>query len=161
MKSWSSLNMKSFDFSNLCPQTFNGPRCDMYENILAHGCSAAAVITAESSMSMKSVRLHCCLYEKHYVTLCSDPLQPSSPHLSAQAQVINTKLQQSQVFPQLMNMTFLPGEEKQVDIEVFAPTKGPLDLYILMDFSNSMADDLDNLKRMGEELGEQHVLCCH
>lgn len=52
-------------------------------------------------------------------------------------------------------MTFLPGEEKYMDVEVFAPTKGPLDLYILMDFSNSMKDDLDNLKKMGNELGEQ------
>uniref|UniRef100_A0A8C5N3X1 Integrin beta n=1 Tax=Gouania willdenowi TaxID=441366 RepID=A0A8C5N3X1_GOUWI len=49
-------------------------------------------------------------------------------------------------------MTFLPGEEKEIDVQVFAPTKGPLDLYILMDFSNSMADDLDNLKKMGNEL---------
>uniref|UniRef100_A0A665VEH3 Integrin beta n=1 Tax=Echeneis naucrates TaxID=173247 RepID=A0A665VEH3_ECHNA len=62
---------------------------------------------------------------------------------------INTRLQQAQVFPQMMSMSLLPGEEKLVDMEVFAPTKGPLDLYILMDFSNSMADDLDNLKRMG------------
>lgn len=62
-------------------------------------------------------------------------------------------LQQHQVSPQLMSMSFLPGEEKMVDVEVFAPTKGPLDLYILMDFSNSMADDLNNLKRMGQELG--------
>uniref|UniRef100_A0AAQ6AP85 Integrin beta n=1 Tax=Amphiprion ocellaris TaxID=80972 RepID=A0AAQ6AP85_AMPOC len=108
-----------------CPdevRTFNGPRCDLYENILAHGCSAAAVITAASSMKI----------EKN--------------------QQINMKLQQSQVSPQQMSMTFLPGEEKMVDVEVFAPTKGPLDLYILMDFSNSMADDLDNLKRMGKEL---------
>lgn len=66
---------------------------------------------------------------------------------------INTRLQQTQVSPQLMSMSFLPGEEKMVDVEVFSPTKGPLDLYILMDFSNSMADDLDNLKRMGKELG--------
>lgn len=66
---------------------------------------------------------------------------------------INTQLLQSQVSPQMMSMSFLPGEEKMVDVEVFAPTKGPLDLYILMDFSNSMSDDLDNLKRMGKELG--------
>lgn len=65
------------------------------------------------------------------------------------------QLLQSQVSPQLMSMTFLPGEEKMVDVEVFAPTKGPLDLYILMDFSNSMSDDLDNLKRMGKELGSK------
>lgn len=62
---------------------------------------------------------------------------------------------QSQVSPQQISMSFLPGEEKMVDVEVFAPTKGPLDLYILMDFSNSMEDDLDNLKRMGQELGER------
>lgn len=72
----------------------------------------------------------------------------------AQKQQIDTSLQQSQVSPQQVSMTFLPGEKKTVDIEVFAPTKGPLDLYILMDFSNSMADDLDNLKKMGKELGE-------
>ncbi|KAM9837621.1 integrin beta-4 [Aulostomus maculatus] len=106
-----------------CPdETFNGPRCDLYESILAHGCSAAAAITAESSMKIE------------------------------RALQINTKLQQSQVSPQQVSMTFLPGEEKLVDVEVFAPTKGPLDLYILMDFSNSMADDLDNLKAMGKEL---------
>lgn len=74
-----------------------------------------------------------------------------------QAQAINTNLAQSQVFPQLMTMSFLPGEERQMDVEVFSPTLGPLDLYILMDFSNSMADDLDNLKSMGEELGQ----CVH
>lgn len=51
-------------------------------------------------------------------------------------------------------MTFLPGEEKNMTVQVFAPEKGPLDLYILMDFSNSMADDLDNLKKMGKQLGE-------
>ena len=71
----------------------------------------------------------------------------------AQRKKIDMSLRQSQVYPQQMSMSFLPGEERLVDMEVFAPTKGPLDLYILMDFSNSMADDLDNLKRMGNELG--------
>ncbi|XP_031179745.1 integrin beta-4-like [Sander lucioperca] len=65
-------------------------------------------------------------------------------------EAIDITLQQSQVSPQ--QVSFLPGEEKLVDVQVFAPTKGPLDLYILMDFSNSMADDLHNLKSMGKEL---------
>ena len=77
--------------------------------------------------------------------------------ISVQSEKINVRLQQAQVFPQTMSMSFLPGEERVVDMEVFAPTKGPLDLYILMDFSNSMADDLNNLKRMGKELGESDV----
>uniref|UniRef100_A0A3P9P955 Integrin beta n=1 Tax=Poecilia reticulata TaxID=8081 RepID=A0A3P9P955_POERE len=65
---------------------------------------------------------------------------------------INMNLQRSQVSPQEVSMTFLPGETREVDVNVFAPTKGPLDLYILMDFSNSMKDDLDNLKKMGNKL---------
>lgn len=79
-------------------------------------------------------------------------LHPISPFQKKQ---INVNLQQSQVFPQLMSVSFLPGEEKEMDVEVFAPVQGPLDLYILMDFSNSMADDLNNLKNMGTELGER------
>lgn len=75
--------------------------------------------------------------------------------LAAQKQPINMRLKQSQVSPQQVSMSLLPGEEKEVDVEVFAPTKGPLDLYILMDFSNSMVDDLNNLKRMGTQLGER------
>uniref|UniRef100_A0A8C3ATK8 Integrin beta n=1 Tax=Cyclopterus lumpus TaxID=8103 RepID=A0A8C3ATK8_CYCLU len=69
-------------------------------------------------------------------------------------QAINMNLQKSQVSPQKMVMSFLPGEQKQMNVEVFAPTKGPLDLYILMDFSNSMEDDLDNLKKMGSQLAK-------
>ncbi|XP_019939014.2 integrin beta-4 isoform X1 [Paralichthys olivaceus] len=101
-------------------EDFNGPRCDLQENIRAHGCRS--ILSAESETIMKK------------------------------KQDINMNLQQSQVSPQLMSMSFLPGEEKVVDMDVFAPTNGPLDLYILMDFSNSMADDLANLKNMGEEL---------
>ena len=37
--------------------------------------------------------------------------------------------------------------------QVFEPLESPVDLYILMDFSNSMSDDLDNLKQMGQNLG--------
>ncbi|XP_077958908.1 integrin beta-4 isoform X5 [Gasterosteus aculeatus] len=106
-----------------CPEeSFKGPRCDLYENIIAHGCSAAAALTAKSSMMIE------------------------------RKQPINMRLKQSQVSPQQVSMSLLPGEEKEVDVEVFAPTKGPLDLYILMDFSNSMVDDLNNLKRMGTQL---------
>ncbi|KAJ3607772.1 hypothetical protein NHX12_024823 [Muraenolepis orangiensis] len=87
------------------------------------GCSAAGIITAHSGMSIE------------------------------QKERIDVNLDQAQVTPQQMTMSFLPGEKREMDMEVFAPIKGPLDLYILMDFSNSMSDDLANLKRMGTELG--------
>ncbi|XP_054913412.1 integrin beta-4 isoform X2 [Poeciliopsis prolifica] len=103
-------------------EEFGFPRCDLHEKILAHGCSAAYVIKATSN------------------------------HAIVQNEAINMNLQRSQVSPQQVSMTFLPGETKELDVNVFAPTKGPLDLYILMDFSNSMKDDLDNLKKMGNKL---------
>ncbi|KAK6329472.1 hypothetical protein J4Q44_G00014500 [Coregonus suidteri] len=101
-----------------CPdEIFDGPRCDLLENIIDHGCNSA--MTAESN------------------------------------QRIDMLMKRPQVAPQEMSMTLLPGEEREIEMEVFEPAKGPLDLYILMDFSNSMEDDLDNLKRMGAaELAE-------
>ncbi|XP_029540735.1 integrin beta-4 isoform X2 [Oncorhynchus nerka] len=104
-----------------CPdEIFDGPRCDLHDNIISRGCNSA--VTAKSSMSME------------------------------RNEQIDMLLKQSQVAPQEMSMTLLPGEEREIEMEVFEPAKGPLDLYILMDFSNSMEDDLDNLKRMGAEL---------
>ncbi|XP_062855505.1 integrin beta-4 isoform X2 [Trichomycterus rosablanca] len=67
---------------------------------------------------------------------------------------INKNLKHSQVAAQMIKMTLVPGEEREIEMEVFEPARGPLDLYILMDFSNSMSDDLDNLKRMGDELAQ-------
>uniref|UniRef100_A0AAZ3SUJ0 Integrin beta n=1 Tax=Oncorhynchus tshawytscha TaxID=74940 RepID=A0AAZ3SUJ0_ONCTS len=81
----------------------------------------------------------------------SCPQTPLTRHKYLNEQ-IDMLLKQSQVAPQEMSMTLLPGEEREIEMEVFEPAKGPLDLYILMDFSNSMEDDLDNLKRMGAEL---------
>lgn len=56
--------------------------------------------------------------------------------------------------PQSMFMRLRAGEEMSFNMDVFQPLESPVDLYILMDFSYSMSDDLDNLKSMGENLGE-------
>lgn len=55
--------------------------------------------------------------------------------------------------PQALRVRLRPGEERHFELEVFEPLESPVDLYILMDFSNSMSDDLDNLKQMGQHLG--------
>lgn len=56
--------------------------------------------------------------------------------------------------PQAMYMRLRAGEEMSFNMDVFQPKESPVDLYILMDFSYSMSDDLDNLKSMGHNLGE-------
>uniref|UniRef100_A0A8C3AUJ0 Integrin beta n=1 Tax=Cyclopterus lumpus TaxID=8103 RepID=A0A8C3AUJ0_CYCLU len=92
-----------------------------------------------------------CLQTEVGCAYCTNEVRAQNNSFS---QAINMNLQKSQVSPQKMVMSFLPGEQKQMNVEVFAPTKGPLDLYILMDFSNSMEDDLDNLKKMGSQLAK-------
>uniref|UniRef100_A0A8C3UEC4 Integrin beta n=1 Tax=Catharus ustulatus TaxID=91951 RepID=A0A8C3UEC4_CATUS len=67
---------------------------------------------------------------------------------------INTSLQRTQVSPQAMFMRLRAGEEMSFDMDVFQPKESPVDLYILMDFSYSMSDDLDNLKSMGHNLAD-------
>ncbi|XP_026125310.1 integrin beta-4 isoform X4 [Carassius auratus] len=97
----------------------------------------------------------CDLKENLEARKCSSRMVTIESSSTIQQDVkINKSLNYSQVAPQLMRMTLLPGEEKEVDMEVFEPISGPLDLYILMDFSNSMSDDLDNLKRMGDQLAQ-------
>lgn len=67
---------------------------------------------------------------------------------------IDTSLKKTQVSPQNIAMKLRAGEEASFDVDVFEPSESPVDLYILMDFSYSMRDDLDNLKTMGQQLGE-------
>uniref|UniRef100_A0A3B5QEX9 Integrin beta n=1 Tax=Xiphophorus maculatus TaxID=8083 RepID=A0A3B5QEX9_XIPMA len=114
-----------------------------------------------AGLGLLAVLLTCCSAEVNSCLdarsgSCSDCLQAGVGCAYCSEEVrneaINMNLQRSQVSPQQVSMTFLPGETKVLDVNVFAPTKGPLDLYILMDFSNSMKDDLDNLKKMGNKL---------
>uniref|UniRef100_A0A8C9EMA5 Integrin beta n=1 Tax=Pavo cristatus TaxID=9049 RepID=A0A8C9EMA5_PAVCR len=81
-------------------------------------------------------------------------VRPIHPTLPLQNISINTFLQRTQVAPQAMFMRLRAGEEMSFNMDVFQPLESPVDLYILMDFSYSMSDDLDNLKSMGQNLAE-------
>ncbi|XP_041942650.1 integrin beta-4 isoform X1 [Alosa sapidissima] len=97
-----------------------------------------------------------CDLEKHLKDLkCQTIMTVESSMSIDEHEAIRMSVSSAQVAPQRMTMTLLPGEEREVLFEVFEPVQGPLDLYILMDFSNSMSDDLDNLKNMGEELAKR------
>uniref|UniRef100_A0A8C9EMA9 Integrin beta n=1 Tax=Pavo cristatus TaxID=9049 RepID=A0A8C9EMA9_PAVCR len=105
-------------------RSFEEPRCDLRENLLRYGCGEAGGV------------------------------RPIHPTLPLQNISINTFLQRTQVAPQAMFMRLRAGEEMSFNMDVFQPLESPVDLYILMDFSYSMSDDLDNLKSMGQNLAE-------
>nr|XP_015212021.1 PREDICTED: integrin beta-4 isoform X3 [Lepisosteus oculatus] len=94
----------------------------------------------------------CDLYNNLDAARCQMIMRAESEISVQRNMKIQTSLKQSQVAPQLMSMRLQPGEEQEVELHVFEPLQAPLDLYILMDFSNSMSDDLDNLKKMGDSL---------
>ncbi|NXK51981.1 ITB4 protein, partial [Chauna torquata] len=105
-------------------ENFDEPRCDLRENLLRYGCGEASIVYTRAEMRTEQ-------------------------NIS-----INTFLQRTQVAPQGMFMRLRAGEEMSFNMDVFQPLESPVDLYILMDFSYSMSDDLDNLKSMGQNLAE-------
>uniref|UniRef100_G3UG61 Integrin beta n=1 Tax=Loxodonta africana TaxID=9785 RepID=G3UG61_LOXAF len=104
-------------------EMFKERRCNTQAELLAAGCRQESVVIMESSFEITE--------ETH----------------------IDTSLKRSQVSPQGLRVRLRPGEERHFEFEVFEPLESPVDLYILMDFSNSMSDDLANLKQMGQNLG--------
>ncbi|XP_013007363.1 integrin beta-4 isoform X1 [Cavia porcellus] len=103
-------------------EMFKERRCNTQAELLAAGCRLESMVIMESSFE-----------------------------ITEEAQ-IDTTLRRSQVSPQALKVRLRPGEERHFQLEVFEPLESPVDLYILMDFSNSMSDDLDNLKQMGQKL---------
>ncbi|NXN91936.1 ITB4 protein, partial [Rhinopomastus cyanomelas] len=112
------------DCSFCTDESFEEPRCDLRENLLRYGCGEANIMYTRGEMRTQ------------------------------QNVSINTSLQRTQVSPQGMLLQLRAGEEMSFNMDVFQPLESPVDLYILMDFSYSMSDDLDNLKSMGQNLAE-------
>ncbi|KAM6376920.1 integrin beta-4 isoform 2-T2 [Pluvialis apricaria] len=110
------------DCSFCTDENFEEPRCDFRENLLLYGCREASIVYTRGEMQTQ------------------------------QNFSIDTSLQRTQVSPQSMVMRLRAGEEMSFNMDVFQPLESPVDLYILMDFSYSMSDDLDNLKSMGQKL---------
>ncbi|NXX97248.1 ITB4 protein, partial [Centropus bengalensis] len=112
------------DCSFCTDESFEESRCDLRENLLRYGCREASLVYLRAEMQTR------------------------------QNFSIDTSLQRTQVSPQSMFMRLRAGEEMTFNMDVFQPLTSPVDLYILMDFSYSMSDDLDNLKSMGQNLAE-------
>ncbi|XP_028572742.2 integrin beta-4 isoform X3 [Podarcis muralis] len=121
-KSCTECIQVSKDCSFCSDENYKESRCDFKDNLLRYGCSQTSIVFMEGEMLTKSEFK------------------------------IDTSLKKTQVSPQNIAMKLRAGEEASFDVDVFEPSESPVDLYILMDFSYSMRDDLDNLKTMGQQL---------
>ncbi|XP_030390390.1 integrin beta-4 isoform X3 [Gopherus evgoodei] len=114
----------SKDCSYCMDETFKESRCDLKDNLVSYGCSGASIVYVSGEM----------LVQQNFS--------------------LDLSLKKTQVSPQRMFMRLRAGEEASFNMDVFQPLESPVDLYILMDFSYSMSDDLNNLKEMGQKLAE-------
>ena len=57
-----------------------------------------------------------------------------------------------QISPQYVKLRLRLEQQQQLQFSVGQAREYPVDLYYLMDLSNSMSDDRDNIVKLGEEL---------
>ncbi|KAM6163519.1 LOW QUALITY PROTEIN: integrin beta-4 [Rhynchocyon petersi] len=136
---------------------FKEQRCNTQAELLAAGCRQESVVFMESSfkITQAGIGMEGGGLSDPEGLLCpvTVSIRPAVP-FRKQDNEIDLNLQRSQVSPQGLQVRLRPGEERQFTLKVFEPLESPVDLYILMDFSNSMSDDLANLKQMGRDLAQ-------
>uniref|UniRef100_A0A3B5MUD9 Integrin beta n=1 Tax=Xiphophorus couchianus TaxID=32473 RepID=A0A3B5MUD9_9TELE len=103
-------------------------RCDLKENLVKEGCSAAAIEFPTSKLEIQQ----------------NNPL---SDRASSTADV-------TQIRPQKIQLTLRIGDTKRFTVSVKQVEDYPVDLYYLMDLSYSMKDDLLKLQTLGNKLAE-------
>jgi integrin beta 1 len=92
-------------------------------------------------------------YKKSTCKSIEDP--PNSVDYSS---LVNQSLTSSsvekfiQISPQYMKLKLRVGQEEEVKFSIAQALEYPVDLYYLMDLSNSMSDDRDNIVKLGGEL---------
>ncbi|XP_005726181.1 integrin beta-3-like [Pundamilia nyererei] len=102
-------------------------RCDLKENLLKEGCSAASLEFPSSTLTIQQD-------------------VPLSDKASGTAKDV------TQIKPQKLQMTLRLGDAKRFTVSVKQVEDYPVDLYYLMDLSYSMNDDLARLVTLGNDL---------
>lgn len=110
------------------PRSPNAPRCDHESRLLERDCSRSEIVNPKSEIRV----------------LKNDSLSETGstdPMIQLQPQRVHLKLRPKQSY--ILKVVFRQAEDY------------PVDLYYLMDLSNSMKDDKANLARLGVRLGEE------
>ncbi|XP_064401287.1 integrin beta-1-like [Halichondria panicea] len=81
--------------------------------------------------------------------ICNSLQNPVSTVVNVSTPALSDSVQ---VTPLLVNVTVRPGIPMTIPLSVRPARNFPVDIYLLMDLSLSMNDDLENLKLFGDEL---------
>jgi len=94
----------------------------------------------------------CNYMEEHLEQKCQNI---SSPNSKAQVKKALPLQGETRVSPQKIHLKLRPGQSVDVKVNVKTPVDFPVDLYYLMDLSESMGDDLVQIQDIGELLATQ------
>ncbi|XP_008295050.1 integrin beta-2 isoform X1 [Stegastes partitus] len=100
-------------------------RCDTQAQLMGRGCKEEEIISPVNSLTIMK----------------EDPLSVSFDHGEP-----------VQMSPQQINLKLRPGLPTTFRVSFRRAEGYPVDLYYLMDLSNSMKDDLANVKELGQDL---------
>ncbi|NP_999730.1 integrin beta-C subunit precursor [Strongylocentrotus purpuratus] len=101
----------------------NFPRCDNPDTLRERGCQELHIENPQSTMNITG---------KTPLSKAGDPVENLV-----------------QVYPQVVDLTMRPGEKISIDLQIRQAEDFPVDLYYLMDLSDSMSDDLVQLRSLG------------
>ncbi|MEE6525127.1 hypothetical protein FKM82_024945, partial [Ascaphus truei] len=107
------------------------PRCDLKDSLLENGCQLQHIESPVSSVLVVDNR----------------PL--SDKGSGGQTQEI------TQMSPQRVQLNLRPDDSKVFTLQVRQVADYPVDIYYLMDLSNSMKDDLVKIQTLGTNLTEK------
>ncbi|CAM4704850.1 integrin beta-3 [Caretta caretta] len=105
------------------------PRCDLKKNLLQNGCTQDFIEYPVSSMEI----------------LEDKPLSNTGS-----GQTVTT-----QMSPQKIELHLRPDDSRNFSVQVRQVEDYPVDIYYLMDLSNSMKDDLHNIQSLGTKLATE------
>ncbi|XP_064614126.1 integrin beta-1-like [Liolophura sinensis] len=100
----------------------NQARCDLYTSLVSKGCDPSYIMNPDNDVK----------YTKNNKLQDSDSFD-----------------QAVQIKPQRVTLKIRPNKPASFKVTFRQAENYPVDLYYLMDLSNSMADDKDNLARLG------------
>jgi len=106
------------------------PRCDLPANLVTRRCKAENIENPNSTIEATR----------------DEPLSEVNEEKVGQA---------TQIKPQRINIRARAGQKIQVNLEFKQAEDYPVDLYYLLDLSQSMSDDLEKLQKLGKKLGEE------
>ncbi|KFP32273.1 Integrin beta-3, partial [Colius striatus] len=104
-------------------------RCDLRENLLQSGCGLADIESPTSTVTV----------------LENQPLSDKGSGSSTT----------TQMSPQKIQLNLRPDDSQTFRVQVRQVEDYPVDIYYLMDLSNSMKDDLRNIQNLGTKLASE------